>query len=78
MAQCSFCGIKETKVAPVCETCGALRYPIAKNSPQAFSKQNKLKLSATIAAVAITPGSFIILAALGVNRLSTKIKNRKF
>jgi hypothetical protein len=77
MAQCSFCGTKENKVAPVCQSCGALRYPVASISPRTISRQNKLKLSVTLAAAAITPGSFIILALLGVNRLNTKIKSRK-
>ena len=73
MTQCSFCGTKENKVTPVCQSCGALRYPIAKNTRR-FSRQDKLKISATIAAVAVTPGSFFVLALYGANRLNSKIK----
>ncbi len=76
MTECSFCGIKENNVTPVCLSCGAPRYPIAKR-PAISSRRRKLKLSATLAAATIVPGSFIILAILGVNRLNTKNKGKK-
>ncbi len=77
MAECSFCGIKEKKVTPVCLSCGAPRYPIAKVLPPFNSRKSKLKLSVTLAAATIVPGSFIVLALIGANRLNTKIKDRK-
>ncbi len=74
MTECSFCGIKENKVTPVCLSCGAPRYPIAKTLPPFKQRKNRLKLSAALAAVTIIPGSFIVLALLGANRLTSKKK----
>ncbi len=78
MSECSFCGTKEDKQYPLCQSCGALRYPIEKNnSAAAISRQKKLKFSASVAAAIVTPGAFVVLAVIGANRLNTKIKNRK-
>ncbi len=74
MTKCSFCGAKEEKTTPVCQSCGALRYPVATNPLSTPSRQEKLKLSAALAVVAITPGALIALALAGVMRLNTKIK----
>lgn len=78
MSKCSFCGIKENQITPVCQSCGALRYPVA-NAHLATknSRQDKLKLSASIAVAIVTPGSLLILALVGANHLNTKIKNKK-
>jgi len=79
MANCSFCDAKEEQETPVCQSCGALRYPVATNyrSPAA-SRQEKLKLSATLAVAIFTPGSFIVLALVGANKLNTRFKTGKF
>ena len=78
MSECSFCGTAEENEYPVCQTCGALRYPVAKkSSDDTVSRQQKLKLSVSVIAAIVTPGAFIILALMGVNRINTKIKNRK-
>lgn len=78
MPECPFCGTKEDKQYPLCQVCGALRYPIEKNSRETnISRHQRLKLSASIAAAIVTPGAFVVLAALGVNHISKKIKNRK-
>lgn len=77
MPTCSFCGNEEDSVTPVCQSCGSLRYPIESNgSSNSFSRQQKLKMSATVAAAIVTPGSFVVLAIVGAARLNTKIKNR--
>ncbi|NOR69710.1 MAG: hypothetical protein GQ532_08475 [Methylomarinum sp.] len=73
MSQCSFCGSKENHAIPLCHSCGSLRYPVAtKPAAKPNSRQDKLKLSATLAVAVVTPGAFIVLALVGVN----KIKNR--
>lgn len=73
MPQCTFCGFKEDKKTPVCQTCGALRYPIEKtNSTEKSTPQKKLKISAAIAAAIVTPGSFIVLAVAGIAHLKKK------
>ena len=78
MSECSFCGTKEDKHYPLCQSCGALRYPVEKNSSDVtFSRQKKLKLSASVAAAIVTPGAFVVLAVIGANHINTKIKNRK-
>ncbi len=80
MPNCSFCGSKEDKQTPLCQSCGALRYPVATNNSSAasVSRQDKLKLTAAVAVAAITPGSFILLALVGASRLSLKPKNKKY
>jgi hypothetical protein len=78
MPKCSFCGTIEKTETPLCQSCGALRYPIEKNSLNAaIDRQKKIKLSATVVAAIVTPGSLIVLAALGANRMTTKFKKRK-
>ncbi len=78
MSECSFCGTKEEKQYPLCQVCGALRYPIEKNSSNTnASRYQRLKLSASVAAAIVTPGAFVVLAVMGVNHINTKIKNRK-
>jgi len=79
MSECSFCGVLEENQYPLCQSCGALRYPVGKISkPDSRSRrQQKLKLSASVAAAIVTPGAFIVLALMGVNHMNSKIKNRK-
>ncbi|TXL00462.1 hypothetical protein BMR02_05855 [Methylococcaceae bacterium HT1] len=64
-----------TKKYPLCHSCGAIRYPVENNI--AVSRQQKLKLSVSVAAAIITPGAFVVLALMGANHISTKIKNQK-
>jgi len=80
MPNCSFCDAKEVQQMPVCQSCGALRYPVANPqiSARTKTKQDKLKLSATIAVAFFTPGSFLVLALVGANRLNSKLKTRKY
>ncbi|MCK4841218.1 MAG: hypothetical protein KAT04_04970 [Methylococcales bacterium] len=73
MSQCSFCGSKEKNAAPLCQSCGALRYPVSA-TPLAKTRQDKLKLSAAVAVAALTPGSFVVLALVGASRLNTKLR----
>ena len=79
MPDCSFCGAIEQKEYPLCHLCGALRYPVDTKgaNPIAINRQQKLKLSASIAAAILTPGAFVVLALMGVNHISAKIKNQK-
>ncbi len=78
MPECSFCGTTEQKNYPLCHSCGAIRYPVENNSADiAISRQQKLKLSVSVAAAIITPGAFVVLALMGANHISTKIKNQK-
>ena len=78
MSECSFCGVTEEKEYPLCHSCGALRYPVeTKNSGRNVSRQQKLKLSVTVAAAIVTPGAFVVLAVIGANRINKKFKNRK-
>jgi len=78
MSECSFCGTREDEQYPLCQSCGALRYPVEKNhSDVAISRQQKLKLSASVAAAIVTPGAFVVLAVMGANHINKKIKNRK-
>ncbi|MDC9729770.1 MAG: hypothetical protein PSN04_10675 [Methyloprofundus sp.] len=72
MSECSFCGVLEKKQFPVCHSCGTLRYPVEKNSSPSINLQQKLKLSATVVAAIITPGAFIALAALELNKRTRK------
>ncbi len=73
MYKCSFCGAKEEKTTPICQSCGAPRYPVATTKPSSiFNRQEKLKLSAALAIVALTPGALIVLALAGATRLNTK------
>lgn len=71
MPNCSFCDATEEKDAPLCQSCGSIRYPVA--SPPAATN-NKLKLSAAVAVAILTPGSFVILALVGANKLNSKFK----
>ncbi|MEE9337430.1 MAG: hypothetical protein V3U87_05065 [Methylococcaceae bacterium] len=78
MPNCSFCGIEEEKDSPICQSCGAIRYPIENNTPsKTVKRQQKLKFSAFLAATIVTPGSLIVLALLGANRINAKNKNKK-
>lgn len=78
MPKCSYCGAIEKKDSPLCQSCGAMRYPVATNITEGTVKrQKKLKLSVSIAAAIFTPGSLVVLALLGVNRINSKFKNRK-
>ena len=78
MPKCSYCGVTEEKDSPLCQSCGALRYPVATDITDGIaSRQKKLKLSASVAAAILTPGSLVVLAVLGANRINTKIKNWK-
>jgi hypothetical protein len=78
MPNCSFCGIEDKKESPVCESCGALRYPIEKNtSSKTVTRKKKLKFTAFLAATIVTPGSLIVLALIGANRINSKNKNKK-
>lgn len=73
MSQCSFCGAKEIQTTPICQSCGALRYPVANKKPSVtLNRQKTLKASAALAAAIITPGSLIVIAIVGVSRLNTK------
>lgn len=74
MPQCSFCGSKEDHGIPLCHSCGSLRYPVAtKPIPKTSSRQDKLKLSAALAVAAVTPGAFIVLALVGVNKIKKRL-----
>jgi len=76
MSECSFCGSTEGKHAPLCQSCGALRYPVVTSrSSQAISRQNKLKYSAIAAATIFIPGSLLIFAFVGIRRFSFIKKN---
>lgn len=77
MSECSFCGATEQKSYPLCHSCGALRYPVENRGVVVRNRQQKLKLSATVAAAIVTPGAFIVLALLGANRINAKIKKPK-
>lgn len=77
MPNCSYCGVEEEKELPICQSCGALRYPIENNGPsKMLSRQKKLKFSAFLAATIVTPGSLIVLALVGANRINSKNKNK--
>lgn len=77
MANCSFCDAKEEKEMPLCQSCGALRYPVANSAvPTTASRQQKLKLSAALAVTLVTPGSFVVLAVVGANKLNSKLKRK--
>ncbi len=72
MSECSFCGSIEKTHYPVCYSCGTLRYttnPLSTPTPS----NNKLKVSAAVIGAIITPGAFIVLAVIGVNRLHSKL-----
>ncbi len=78
MSKCSFCGTQDDEQYPLCQTCGALRYPIENNKSKVhISRQQRLKLSASIAAAIVTPGAFVVLAMMGANHINTKFRNRK-
>ncbi len=76
MAKCSFCDTKEEQDAPLCQSCGALRYPVANTVEHTSTSQQKLKLSAVLAVTLVTPGSFVVLALLGANRLNSKFRRK--
>ena len=79
MPDCSFCGTTEQKEYPLCHSCGAIRYPVENNrSKIAVSRQQKLKLSASVAAAIVTPGAFVVLALVGAKHFNAKLKNPKF
>jgi hypothetical protein len=79
MATCSFCGATEKIKSPLCQACGALKYPIQKKYiKNGIDKYKKLKTSVLIAATVFTPGSLIILTILGARRISSKIKRKKY
>ncbi|GFO70952.1 hypothetical protein BJAS_P0104 [Bathymodiolus japonicus methanotrophic gill symbiont] len=78
MPDCSFCGTTEKKEYPLCHSCGAIRYPVEKSSNIAVSRQQKLKLSASVAAAIVTPGAFVVLALVGAKHFNAKLKNQKF
>ncbi|WP_428356480.1 hypothetical protein [Methyloprofundus sp.] len=79
MPDCSFCGTTEQKEYPLCHSCGAIRYPVDTKgaNTSASNRQQKLKLSASVAAAIITPGAFVVLAVMGANHISEKLKNQK-
>ena len=78
MPECSFCGTTELKEYPLCHSCGAIRYPVENKSANiAISRQQKLKLSASVAAAIVTPGAFVVLALMGANHINTKIREYK-
>ncbi len=72
MPICSFCDSDKDTTTPVCEDCGSLRYPVVSNAAAAISRQEKLKMSATVAATLVTPGSFVVIAILGAAKLLQK------
>ncbi len=73
MPICSFCDSDKDTTTPVCEDCGSLRYPVVSNDTAvAISRQEKLKMSATVAATLVTPGSFVVIAILGAAKLLQK------
>jgi len=74
MTECSFCGVLEEKHYPLCYSCGSMRYPVEKGGVAGTSRQDKLKLSVSVAAAVIIPGAFIFLAA---NHINSKIKDRR-
>ena len=76
MQDCSFCGAAEQKEYPLCHSCGAIRYPVEnKRNAIASSLQQKLKLSASVAAAIVTPGGFVVLALMGANHINAKSGN---
>jgi len=75
MPNCSFCDATEQQDTPLCQSCGALRYPVT--NPPPSSSGSKLKMSAAIAVAVFTPGSFVVLALVGANKLNTKLKSDK-
>ena len=78
MPECSFCGTTELKEYPLCHSCGAIRYPVeSKRADIAIRRQQKLKLSASVAAAIVTPGAFVVLALIGANHINTKIRKYK-
>ncbi len=79
MSECSFCGVLEEIHYPLCHACGSIRYPVEKIkiTDDLSRRQQKLKLTASVAAAIVTPGAFIVLAVMGVNHINTKIKNQK-
>jgi len=56
----------------LCHSCGTLRYPVAAQKAVSSNIQQKLKLSATVAVALVTPGAFIALAAIELNKRSRK------
>jgi len=74
MPNCSFCDATEQQETPLCQSCGALRYPVANISS---TSPSKLKISAAIAVAVFTPGSFVVLALVGVNKLNSKLRTVK-
>jgi hypothetical protein len=72
MSECSFCGVIEIKKFPLCHSCGTLRYPVERSPSTPSNLHQKLKLSATVVAAIITPGAFIALAAIEINKRARK------
>ena len=78
MPKCSYCGVTEEKDSPLCQSCGALRYPVATNIKEGIvNRHKKLKISASVVAAILTPGSLVLLAVLGAHRINSKIKHWK-
>lgn len=78
MSECSFCGASQETHYPLCHACGSIRYPIEKIKSQASpTLDKKIKLTASIAAALVVPGAFLLLAYMGANHLSRKIKKPK-
>jgi len=74
MPNCSFCDATEQQETPLCQSCGALRYPVANISS---TPPSRLQVSAAIAVAVFTPGSFVVLALVGANKLNTKLRTVK-
>lgn len=78
MQKCPFCGAKETIQSPVCQSCGAIQYPVPSNNKRPLSsRRKKLKLSASVATALVTPGAFIVLGLIGAKHLLSKLKSKK-
>lgn len=72
MPQCPFCGNKEEKVAPICQSCGSLKYPVDNGSTVILSRQKKIKYSVALVATVLIPGALFALALTGITRLIYK------
>lgn len=75
MPQCPFCKNKEEQVAPICQSCGSLKYPVDNGATVILSRQKKIKYSVALAATIFIPGTLFALALAGIPVLYTKIKN---
>ena len=80
MEKCAYCDAEQKQHYPVCHSCGAIRYSLEspeKSASPPEKRFKKLKLSASVAAALLTPGAFIVLAAVGVNHINNKRKNQR-